>query len=308
MATWLTGCWRATRRSAGRRSSSGARPPTRWPPNASGSPARGGGEALLERQDADGRWAGAVYSPKWTSTTYTLLLLHRLGLTAGHPQAVTGCRVLWDSARYFDGGLNLARTIREPEACITAMLVLLADRFGYDDDRTAAAVTWLLGQQLPDGGWNCESVRSGSRHSSFHTTISVLECLHQRAAVAPDPALAAALRSGREYLLARRLYRSLRTSEVVDPAYLRFPFPPQWHYDVLRGLEHLRAADARDDRAADAVARIRAARRADGSWPRHRPWPGRYWFPLEPAGPSRWTTLRALRVLDWWDAHHGGAG
>lgn len=254
---------------------------------------------LLGRQDPDGRWAGALYSPKWTSTTYTLLLLQRLGLPAGHPQALAGCRALLDGARTFDGGLNLAVSIREPETCITAMLVRLAESFGYDDDRVAGAVAWVLGQQLDDGGWNCESVRCDSRHGSFHTTISVLEALHARRD--PGPAESAALAGGRAFLLAHRMFRSHRTGEVVDPAYLRFPFPPQWHYDVLRGLEHFREAGAaHDDRLAEAVEVVRSARGADGRWRRARPYPGRTWCTLEPAGPSRWATLRALRVLRWW--------
>ncbi|WP_206051554.1 hypothetical protein [Nocardioides ferulae] len=261
----------------------------------------GWGAELLSRQDSDGRWAGAIYSPKWTSTTYTLLLLRRLGLPAGHDGALAGCRVLWDAARFFDGGgLNLAKTVRAPETCITAMVVLLTDTFGYADPRAQAAVDWLVGEQLPDGGWNCETVR-GARHGSFHTTISVLECLQEQHRSPDDAEVAAALAAGREFLLRHRMFRSHRTGEVVDQAYLRFPFPPQWHYDVLRGLEHLADAQvAPDERAAEAVEAVRAARRTDGAWPRHRPWPGRQWLSLEGPGPSRWTTLRALRVLDWW--------
>lgn len=88
-----------------------------------------------------------------------------------------GCRQLWEAARWFGGGLNLAKSIREPETCITGMLVLLAASFGHDDPRLDPTVEWLLGQQLNDGGWNCESIRSGSRHGSFHTSITVLEAL-----------------------------------------------------------------------------------------------------------------------------------
>ncbi|MDP2772471.1 MAG: hypothetical protein Q8O61_02855 [Nocardioides sp.] len=256
---------------------------------------------LLARQDPDGRWAGALYSPKWTSATYTLLLLQRLGLPTGHPQALSGCQVLWDGAHFYDGGLTLAKSIREPETCITAMLVGLAESFGYDDPRVEPAVAWLLGQQLADGGWNCETVRSGSQHGSFHTTISTLEALQSRRS--PGPAEAAALTAGREFLLEHGMFRSHRTGEVVDPAYRRFPFPPQWHYDLLRGLEHFRDAGAPyDARLAEAVQLVRDARGTDGRWKRARPYPGRYWFTLEPAGPSRWTTLRALRVLRWADS------
>ncbi len=262
----------------------------------------GWGARLLAAQDADGRWAGALYSPKWTSTTYTLLLLHWLGLPAGHPQALAGCRQLWDGARFYDGGLTMAKSIRLPETCITAMVILLAASFGFRDSRITPAVRWLLHQQLDDGGWNCETIRSGSRHGSFHTSISALDALLIYDRSGGSVQVTSAMERGREFFLNHRLYRSHRTGELVDPAFSRFPFPPQWHFDVLRGLEHFTAAGAApDERLAGAIAVIRGARRRDGTWPVHKGYPGKSWFRMEPAGPSRWTTLRALRVLRWWD-------
>lgn len=262
----------------------------------------GWGASLLTSQDADGRWAGALYSPKWTSTTYTLLLLHWLGLPPGHPQAIAGCRQVWDGARFYDGGLNLAKSIRQPETCITAMLILLASSFGLHDDRLDPAVQWLLDEQLADGGWNCESVRSGSRHGSFNTSISALDALLQYQQSGGELAVAAPMENGRRFFLDHQLYRSHHTGEVVNPTFTRFPFPPQWHFDVLRGLEHFRAADASpDERLSAGVEVIRRARRADGTWPAHRAHPGKAWFRMENAGPSRWATLRALRILQWWD-------
>ena len=263
---------------------------------------QGWGARLLAEQDDDGRWAGALYSPKWTSTTYTLLLLHWLGLPPGNAQALAGCRVLWDSATWWDGGLTLAKSIREPETCITGMLVLLASSFGHRDERVVGAVRWLLSQQLADGGWNCETVRRGSRHGSFHTSITVLDALTAYTEGGGQEPVDDAMGGGREFFLRHRLYRSHRTGEVVDPAFERFPFPPQWHFDVLRGLEHFAAVGAdRDDRLADAVDAIRKRRRGDGRWPVHRGHPGRQWFRMEQRGPSRWATLRCLRVLRWSD-------
>ena len=261
---------------------------------------QGWGADLLAAQDQDGRWAGALYSPKWTSTTYTLLLLHWLGLPSGNPQALAGCRRVWDGAQYRDGGLTLAQSTGQPEACITAMLVLLAFSFEYHDDRREQAVGWLLRQQLADGGWNCRSIRDGSRHGSFHTSISVLDALLAYERAGGDCAVRAAVHGGQEFFLNHQMYRSHRTGEVVNPALARFPFPPQWHFDVLRGLEHFRADGVPPDpRLADAVDVVRRARRPDGAWPVYRGYSGRTCFVMEPAGPSRWNTLRALRVLRW---------
>lgn len=266
----------------------------------------GWGARLLEAQDPDGLWAGALYSPKWTSTTYTLLLLRSLGIPHDSPQARLGCRRLWEAATDRGGGLTLARSVKEPETCITGMLVLLAATFGCSPDRTDRSVDWILDQQLPDGGWNCETLRSGSRHGSFHTTITVLESLVEHGSGRCDPAATEAVARAEEFFLRHQLFKSHRTGQVADPAFTRFPFPPQWHFDVLRGLEHFRAvAAAPDERLKDAVDLVRGLRRADGSWSRHRPHPGRTWFVMEPAGPSRWTTLRCRRVLGWWDEPPG---
>jgi hypothetical protein len=209
---------------------------------------------------------------------------------------------VWDGAQFYDGGLTLAKSIRQPETCITAMLVLLASSFGLDDERLDPAVGWLLGQQLADGGWNCESIRSGSRHGSFHTSISALDALLQYQNSGGKVTVNGAMERGRGFFLDHRMYRSHRSGEVVNPAFTRFPFPPQWHFDVLRGLEHFRTAGAvPDQRLSDAVDVIRRARRRDGTWPVQRGHPGKTWFRMEEPGPSRWATLRACRVLNWWD-------
>jgi hypothetical protein len=266
----------------------------------------GWGARLLALQDADATWAGALYSPKWTSTTYTLLQLHWLGLPAGNPQALAGCHRLWDAARCYAGGLTLARSVREPETCITAMLVLLACSFGLRDDRLDPTVAWLIGQQLDDGGWNCESIRSGSRHGSFHTSISCLDALVRYQGTAGGIDSTVAMERGRQFFLDHRMYRSHRTGAVANPSFTRFPFPPQWHFDVLRGLEHFAVVRAApDERLGDAVHVIRAARTRNGTWPLHQGYPGRTWFRMEQAGPSRWATLRALRVLRWWEGLGG---
>jgi len=264
----------------------------------------GWGARLLAEQDPDGKWAGAIYSPKWVSTTYTLLLLHWLGLPGDNAQALAGCRHLWEGVRYVDGVPTPHKIQAPPDACVTAMFVLLASRFGYRDPRIENGVEWLLGQQMDDGGWNCERTRTRTEHGSFHTTISTLDAFVEYERAGGTIPIAEAAQRGRDFFLAHRLYRSHRTGEVANPAFAKFPFPPQWHFEVMRGLEHFATVDApRDERLGDAVDLIRRAQRKDGTWPGYTAYSGRTWFRMEPAGPSRWNTLRALRVLRWWEGN-----
>ncbi|MCP4305957.1 MAG: hypothetical protein GY788_13995 [bacterium] len=263
----------------------------------------GWGRQLLEAQDQRGTWADGLYSPKWKSTTYTLLLLYRCGLEPGSSAALRGLEQLWEGTTYFDGGLTPAKTVPGAEACVTAMYVALARYFGYDDPRVAPAEQWLLDNQLEDGGWNCENVRSGHKHSSFHTSIAVLEALAEIDRSNPGlPEVTAAMNRGREFFLAHRLYKSHRDGSVANPVFTKLSFPPRWHYDILRGLDHFQAVTApTDPRFGDAIAVLRDKKRSDGLWPVQHKHGGRVWFDMETGRkPSRWNTLRALRVLRWW--------
>lgn len=272
----------------------------------------GWGARLLARQDPEGTWAGGrssdggLYSPKWTSTTYTMLLLRDFGLAANNRQAGRACRLLLDGGLQRDGGINYgswAQWTGRGETCVTGMILSILSYFQYEDDRLDTIADHLLEQQMADGGWNCRRP-FGATHASVHTTISVLEGLrlyelHRGRKV---KAVRAAQRRGREFLLVHRLFRSHRTGEIIKPLFIRFSFPPRWHYDILRGLDYFQAVDAaRDPRLADAIDIVQSSRSADGRWPLQNSYKGKTYFELERVGaPSRWNTLRALRVLKWW--------
>ncbi|MFI5054379.1 MAG: hypothetical protein ACHQDE_08455 [Acidimicrobiia bacterium] len=263
----------------------------------------GWGARLLARQDPQGTWGGGLYTPKWTSTTYTMLLLRDCGLPPSNGQVHRACSLLLDAGLRPDGGVHFGRTDRG-ETCVSGMTLSIVSYFRYDDERLDTIADHLLEQQMPDGGWNCRYPR-GATHASVHSTISVLEGLrlyelHRRRRV---QAVRAAQRRAREFLLVHRLYRSHRTGRVIKSEFKRFSFPPRWHYDVLRGLDYFRAVDApRDRRLAEAMEVVRTRRRPDGRWPLENRHKGKTHFELEPLGaPSRWNTLRALRVLKWWD-------
>jgi hypothetical protein len=214
-------------------------------------------------------------------------------------------RFVWtetDSRPFFEG---------EIETCINGMVLALGAYFG---EPSTALVDRLLGEQLEDGGWNCWAgdawPEEDTNRSSFNTTIDVLDGLleYQRAA-GPDPLITEARSRAEEYLLGRRMFRRLSTGEVIKQDWTRFSFPPRWRYDVLRGLDHLRSAGVDpDDRVAEAIEMVLEKRDRDGRWPQENPRESPTWdrsgqvhFDMEEGEgkPSRWNTLRAMRVLNW---------
>ena len=273
----------------------------------------GWGARLLARQDPEGTWAGrlssdgGLYSPKWISTTYTMLLLRDLGLSGNNRRARKACKLLLDGGLQRDGGINYgiwAQWTRRSETCVTGMVLSILSYFEHEDARLDTIADHLLDEQMPDGGWNCRRP-FGATHASVHTTISALEGLrhyevHRGRRVR---AVQAAQRRGRGFLLAHRLFRSHRTGEIIKPVFTRFSFPPRWHYDILRALDYLQAVNAPcDQRLAEAIDIVRSGRRKDGRWSLQHSYKGKTYFQLERLGaPSRWNTLRALRVLKWWD-------
>jgi len=274
----------------------------------------GAGARLLALQSPDGRWGGAAWNRGWDSTMHVLTLLREMGLdpaSTGARRAVRLVRehVTWqgcgppecDGNRFFAG---------EVEPCINGQVAASGAWLGED---VRGLVERLIGEQLPDGGWNCEAPGRSTR-SSFNTTICVLEALLEYERFANNaPEVTIARARGEEYLLERHLFRRKSTGEAIEhdrkggASWWRFAFPTWWHYDVLRALEHLRRAGAAPDRrAAEAIDRVAAKRDPDGRWPLETRYAGR--MPVEMddgvGRPSRWNTLRALRVLRWWE----GAG
>ena len=277
----------------------------------------GWGARLLALQGEDGLWDGGALFPArtlrsnngdkfggehgqpWTATAYSLLLLRDLGVDPHREQirravALVRDHCRWEHAEqpFFSG---------EVEPCINGMTIVLGV---YFDQNVDGVVTRLLGEQLEDGGWNCEAER-GSVRSSFATTIRVLEGLlaHERATGGSTESIAARRRA-EEYLLERKLFRRKSTGEVVDPHWLEFSFPTRWHYDVLRGLEYFRdAGDHPDRRLDEAVDLLQSKQQTDGTWLLENTHPGRVHFLLEEGDGrrSRWNTLRALRVLRWYE-------
>ena len=181
------------------------------------------------------------------------------------------------------------------------MVLAVTAHFCFSDVRVANLAKFLRQQQMPDGGWNCQTFH-GAEHGSMHTTILALEALREYER-AGGRGTTAAQKRGREFLLHHRLFRSHRTGRVIEPVWTRFSFPPWWHYDILRALDYFQSVRApRDGRLEEAIEIVKNRRLPSGRWRLQNHWPGAIHFAMErPGQPSRWNTLRARRVLRWWN-------
>jgi hypothetical protein len=291
-------------------------PESEWAAERASVETRGWGARLLTYEDEDGQWAGGAFLPRgfdsqewqevgqpWTATAFSLSQLREFGLDPSSDRArrtveLIGANSRWDYAGepYWQG---------EVEECINGRIVADGAYFGVDVSRLAKR---LAGERLDDGGWNCERA-NGSVRSSFATTINVLEgLLEYERSTGGTPESRDARKSGEEYLLERNLFRRVSTGEPADEQFLSFLHPNRWRYDVLRALDYFRSAAALtgagpDPRLGEAVDHVRSRRMQDSRWLLDWSLPGRVWFDVdEGAGkPSRWVTLRAMRVLRWWE-------
>jgi hypothetical protein len=277
----------------------------------------GWGAQLLALQRADGSWGGGAWNRGWDSTMHVLMLLRDMGLNPASNQGRLALdrvrnQVTWQGWEAYDGNPFFAG---EVEPCINGQVGAVGAYFAED---VQGIINRLLAEQLLDGGWNCEA-ENGSTRSSFNTTICVLEALLEyELQFGNKSEVTEARLRGQEYLLERHIFRRRSTGEVIgydrkdglgggegEPAFTRFAFPTWWHYDVLRGLEYLRRAGvAPDERVDEAIELVKSKRDPDGKWTLEVWYAGEMPVDMgESVGlPSKWNTLRALRVLKWHSA------
>jgi hypothetical protein len=297
-------------------------PESEWKAERAKVEAEGWGARLLCYEDEDGQWAGGAFFPRdfdvrelqelgqpWTATAWSLSQLREFGLDPRSDRAQRAVQLIGANSRWEEGGQPYWEG--EVEECINGRTVADGAYFGVDVSSMARR---LVGERLDDGGWNCERI-NGSIRSSFATTINVLEgLLEYERATGGTPESRAARKSGEEFLLKRSLFRRLSSGEPADEQFLRFAHPSRWRYDVLRALDYFRSAAALtgaapDPRLGEAVDHVRSRRLEDGTWPLDWSPPGRVWFDAGGAGqPSRWVTLRATRVLSWWEGPGNSLG
>lgn len=263
----------------------------------------GWGARFLAARRPEGQWGKGFYQPKWTSSHYSLLDLKTLQISPELDLIRESVDWIADHQKASDGGINPAKTIKESDVCINGMFLNYACYFGIGQEKLLSIVDFILTEHMPDGGFNCQSNRGGARHSSLHSTISLLEGLYEYERSGYTYRLDELLRAAeaaREFILQHQLFRSDRTGEVIHKGFLMLSFPGRWRYDILRALDYFQDADIPwDTRMQDALQVLVIKRRADGRWPLQARHAGKTHFEMEkPGKPSRWNTLRALRVLN----------
>ena len=273
---------------------------------------QGVGAQLLALQAADGQWGGAAWNRGWNSTMHVLMLLRDIGLDPESEEARRAVGLVRDRVTWKGCGPQECHAnpffAGEIEPCINGQVAAVGAYFGQD---VRSIVDRLLAEQLADGGWNCEAA-NGSTRSSFNTTICVLEALLEyELRFGNTNEITRARQCAQEYLLERRLFRRRSTGELIErdrkggASWSRFAFPTWWHYDVLRGLQYLcRAGVSPDNRVSEAIELVTSKRDSEGRWPLETEYPGMMPVQIDEGEgrPSRWNTLRALRVLKWYSA------
>jgi len=265
----------------------------------------GWGKKFLSFKNKNGHWGQKYYQPEWTSTHYTLLDLKNLTINPKNPLIRKSLHMLLDEEIGPDGGINPSKDIKESDVCLNGMFLNYAAYFKMDEERLRSIIDFILLQIMPDGGFNCHFNRSGAKHSSLHSTLSVLEGILEYKKNGYKyrlNELKMAEESSIEFILCHQLFISDRTGEIIKPAFLKLSYPSRWHYDILKALDYFQSARIKyDKRMQPAIDYLTKKRKKNNLWPLHAHHPGKMHFPMEIAGEaSRWNTLRALRVLKYY--------
>lgn len=263
----------------------------------------GWGKKFLDARGSNGHWGQRFYQPKWISTHYTLLDLKLLNLDPGNELVKASIDLTIESNKAEDGGIRLGpSTADRSDVCVNAMFLNYASYFQTEEKKLSPVVDSILGEIMPDGGFNCRTTRSGATHSSLHTTISVLEGFFEflrNGHSYRKEEINLAVQSAEDFIVVHQLFLSDRTGEIINKEFLKLPFPGRWKYDILRALDYFQFAGRPwDSRMQAAIDILIQKRNKNGTWNVQAAHPGQVHFVMEKAGnASRWNTLRALRVL-----------
>lgn len=263
----------------------------------------GWGHKFLSKRNSDCHWGDRFYQPKWISTHYTLLDLRNLNLFSGNELVQETIELVLQNNKADDGGIQLGpSTSQQSDICVNGMFLNYASYFNTSEVKLQSVVDCILKEIMPDGGFNCRTTRSGAKHSSLHTTVSVLEGLTEFQKSGNSyrkEEIMNAKKSSIEFILLHQLFLSDRTHEIINKEFLKLTYPCRWKYDILRALDFFRYDGIEwDSRMELAFDIIKSKRNNEGTWKMQAAHAGQVHFSMEKAGkPSRWNTLRVLRVM-----------
>jgi len=262
----------------------------------------GWGHKFLSFQKENGHWGRKFYQPKWTSTHYTILDIKNLGISPNNSKIIRTINMLLEQEKEEDGGINPSGSIKNSDVCLNGMFLNYASYFGMDEGKLRSIVDFIILQRMNDGGFNCRLNRSGAKHSSLHSTLSVLEGILEYSLKGYSyrlPELREVEATSREFILKHQLYISDRTNEIINKNFLKLTYPSRWKYDILRALDYFRLSKIPfDERMKPAIDVLIRKKKKSKYWLLQANHPGQVHFDMEEVGkPSRWNTLRALRVL-----------
>jgi hypothetical protein len=263
----------------------------------------GWGALLLSNRNSNGHWGQQFYQPKWTSSHYTLLDLRNLNISPENAIVKETIELTLNTCKAHDGGIKLGpSTADHGDVCVNGMFLNYASYFKTKPEKLNPLVDCILNDIMPDGGFNCRITRSGATHSSLHTTLSVLEGLtefQKSGYTYREFDIQQAIESAKEFILVHQLFLSDRTGKIIHKDFLKIPYPSRWKYDILRALDYFQHSETKwDDRMRPAIDVLLKKRNKNGTWNVQAKHPGKEHVRMEKAGkPSRWNTLRAMRVL-----------
>ncbi len=269
----------------------------------------GWGKRFLSKRKPEGHWGQKFYQPKWTSSHYTLLDLRNLFIDPENQLIKDSIEIILENEKGQDGGIRPIGSIQASDVCINGMFLNYASYFRADEKKLESVVDFLISQHMDDGGFNCMLNRSGAVHSSLHSTISVLEGITEyskNSYIYRINELISITKAAIEFILSHKLYISDRTGEIIKKEFLRLSYPSRWRYDILRALDYFQYSEIPlDDRMKQAINVLLNKRNRDSTWNLQAKHSGQVHFEMgKPGKPSRWNTLRAMRVLRFYGIDH----
>jgi hypothetical protein len=268
--------------------------------------------AILNAQSAEGYWvrAGAGYVPKFRGTLWSVLFLAQLGADGQDERVCRAAEYVFSHAQTENGAFSCNGRMDSIIHCLWGNLVrALLDLQCWDDERLYRAVEELARSVTGDryAGYR----RRGLQASGFACSgndglpcawgaVRVLWALGQVPAPGRSPAVESAIEACLNFLCRHDVARcDYPPADRISPLWFRFGFPLAYASDILLNLEALAGAGcAGDPRLNDAIGFVLSKQDERGRWIMEQGYRGRMWADIEKRGrPSKWVTLRALRLL-----------